>query len=286
MVRAEHAAALKVADELVRQAKEARDGVLLLPALLTRGTSLLHMGDLAEALASLRQASERLDDWQLLPTLMTRFERVDTLAFGGLALWLMGQPEQALESSRTAVALAREQGYVPVLTLIHYLTGILHQLRGEVAEVHASAEAALALAAEHRFPLWQAGARVLRGWALSVQGEPAEGLAQLRDGLAGWRATEAVIHRPYHLALLAGVLAGQGQAEEARQTVEEALALVGRMGETFYEAELYRLRGELASSPEQAEEAFRRALDVAGRQGARSLELRAAESLARLTRSG
>src|SRR5213078_2375597 len=108
LVRAEHAAALEVADVLFRQAKEAGDTVLLLPALFTRGTSLLHMGDPAAALASLKQASESLDAWQLLPTLTSRFEGVDCLIFAALAAWLLGDPEQALAYGRQAVPLAQQ----------------------------------------------------------------------------------------------------------------------------------------------------------------------------------
>ncbi|HMB02148.1 MAG TPA: hypothetical protein VKP69_00230, partial [Isosphaeraceae bacterium] len=118
------------------------------------------------------------------------------------------------------------------------------------------------------------------------------GLTQLRQGLAGWQATGAGAHCPYQLALLAEALGQAGQAEEGLTALGEALALVYRGGEHYYEAELHRLRGELlllrpaaeSSVQSEVEACFRQALDVARRQQAKSLELRAAMSLSRLYR--
>jgi predicted ATPase len=140
----------------------------------------------------------------------------------------------------------------------------------------------MALTREHGFPFWLAGGTVLRGWGLTGP----EGVAQLRQGLADWEATKALTHRPYHLGLLAEALGREAQFKEALGAVAEALAVTERTGERFYEAELHRLRGELllrrGAAGGEAEVCFRQALAVAARQGARSLELRAALSLARL----
>src|SRR5262249_52292550 len=121
---------------------------------------------------------------------------------------------------------------------------------------------------------------------------PAEGLDLLRQGLADWDATGSVTYRTYYLALLAEVLGAGGSTGEALAALAEALQLAQQTGERYYEAELHRLRGEflLKSALEPAAEAeaegcFRRALAVAGGQGARSLELRSALSLARLYRA-
>jgi predicted ATPase len=157
------------------------------------------------------------------------------------------------------------------------------------------AEVSAVIAAEHGFSFWMAGARVLNGWALVELGAAAEGARLLRQGLRDWAATDSVTYQTYFLGLLAEVLGKQGKHEEASRVVEEALALVPSTEERLYEAELYRLRGELllgAGEPEaavlqRAEESFRLALDVGRRQGAKSLQLRAAMSLARLSqRSG
>src|SRR5262249_54045288 len=148
---------------------------------------------------------------------------------------------------------------------------------------------------EHGFSFWRAGGEVLGGWSLAATGAAPDGVVMLRQGLDDWAATGSVTYRTYYLGLLAEGLAGQGPAaaEGARGVLEEALALAARTGEGLYEAELYRLRGEArlvcAGEPSEAalheaEEDFRRALDVAGRQEAKALQLRAAMALACLAR--
>ena len=149
-----------------------------------------------------------------------------------------------------------------------------------------AAELALAIAADQGFSFWQAGGTILRGWAAAEGGDRAEGIALLRQGLDAWQATGSVTYRTYFLALLAEVLVQDGQAADGLALLNEALELVEQTGERLFEAELHRLRGEVlrkANNPE-AEAAFQRARDVARRQSARSLELRAARSLARLYR--
>ncbi len=128
---------------------------------------------------------------------------------------------------------------------------------------------------------------MIRGWALAAQGHGAEGISQLREGLAAWRATGAEVFRSRFLALLAQAYGQEGQVEEGLRTVAEALACVERTEERFYEAELYRLKGELLlqQSPDNATEAaacFHKAIEIAQHQQAKSWELRAATSLARL----
>ena len=128
---------------------------------------------------------------------------------------------------------------------------------------------------------------ILLGWALAAQGQRAEGIAQVRHGLDAFRATGAELARPYYLALLAEASGQVGQAGEGLPLLAEALAVVHKNGERWWEAELHRLKGELLLilSPENqvdAEACFRQALDIARRQQAKSLELRAAMSLSRL----
>ena len=126
---------------------------------------------------------------------------------------------------------------------------------------------------------------IMRGWALAMQGQGAEGLTQLRQGLDAYRATGAVFQRPHFLGMLAEVHGSLGQPEAGLTALREALALVETTGEHYYEAELHRLKGELLlqhAAPEvsHAETCFQQALDIARRQQAKSLELRAAMSLA------
>ena len=122
---------------------------------------------------------------------------------------------------------------------------------------------------------------------MAEQGQGAEGLAQMRQGLTAYQATGAEVFRPYYLAFLAEAYGKVGQAEEGLTVLRQALAAVHKTGERLYEAELYRLKGELllvcsAENHEEAEASFQQALLVARHQQAKSLELRAAMSLSRL----
>jgi predicted ATPase len=129
--------------------------------------------------------------------------------------------------------------------------------------------------------------KILRGWALTAQGEGTGGITQLRQGLVAYRGTGSELHRPYFLSLLAEAYGEAGQPEEGLTVLVEALALMDKTGECHWEAELHRRKGGLLLMQQgqrvgEAEECFRQALDIAHRQQAKSLELRAAMSLSRL----
>ena len=147
--------------------------------------------------------------------------------------------------------------------------------------------AAIRLATEQGFAFWVALGAILHGWALAHQGQAQDGIAQLRQGLTAYRATGGEIGRPYLLALLAEAYGTIGQPEAGLTVLAEALTVVDKTGARFYEPELYRLKGELLlpqSEDNQAEAAtcFQQAMAIALNQQAKSLELRAATSLARL----
>ena len=134
-------------------------------------------------------------------------------------------------------------------------------------------------------------ATILQGWVQAEQGEDEVGIAQMRQGLAAYQAVGAELWQPYFLVLLAMAHGEAGQPEEGLRALAEARAIVERTGERWWEAEVYRVQGALclqqaAESGQQAGEAveawLQRALDVARRQEAKSLELRAATSLGRL----
>ena len=171
----------------------------------------------------------------------------------------------------------------------------LHQFRREWHLTHERAEALIALATEQGFALWVAGGMTMRGWALTERyaapgagrGRGEESIAEIQRGLAGWSATGAKVFRPYGLTLLAEAYAHVGQHEAGLTRLAEGLAVVDETGERRWEVELCRLKGELllARSVEHATEAetcLLQALDIARRQQAKSWELRAAMSLARL----
>jgi predicted ATPase len=128
---------------------------------------------------------------------------------------------------------------------------------------------------------------LLRGWAIFEEGQGEAGIAQLREGLAAYRAIGAQIECSHWLALLAGAHCDSGQPAHGLRLIAEALDHVAQTGIVYYEAELHRLEGELrlrldTPDEQRAEASFRRALEIARQQQAKSWELRAATSLARL----
>ena len=156
--------------------------------------------------------------------------------------------------------------------------------------MHEHAEAVVALATEQGFPLWAAMGTSLRGWALARQGQGEQGLAQVRQGMAACRATGAALSVPYLCTVLADVCDHLGHTEDGLRALVEAHTLVEQHEERYWEAEVSRLRGvvllrQTIPQPEEAETCFRQALDIARRQEAKSLELRAAMSLSRLWQS-
>jgi predicted ATPase len=231
---------------------------------------------------------------------------MSSLSFAALALWQLGYPDQALKSSEAAVTLAREVAHPLSLAFALDFAARCHQFRREGLSAQEQAEARIALSTEHGMPLFLAEGTISRGWALAEQGRGEEGITQMRQGLAAWQATGAGAFLPYFLALLADAYREVGQVDEGLGTVSEALTLVNRTGERFYEAELYRLKGTLTlqkfqvSSSEfqvppslqpltpstqaeaEAEACFLKAIDIAQQQQAKSWELRAATNLARL----
>jgi predicted ATPase len=163
----------------------------------------------------------------------------------------------------------------------------IYQFRREAQRTHERAEALMTLSTEQRFAFWVVSATVLRGWALAEQGQGAEGMAQIRQGLAAWQAMGEALYQPHGHTLLAEAYGNVGQPEAGLTVLAEVLADVHNTGLCYCEAELYRLKGELllqqaTGSGDEAEICFRQALDIARRQQAKSLELRAATSLARL----
>ena len=189
-------------------------------------------------------------------------------------LWDLGYPDQALQRGLEALTLARELAHPFSLATALFFAADVHQRRREAHMTYAWAEEALVLSREQGFALRLTQATVLRGWALVEQGQGEAGIAQIRQGVVAYRATGGATTG--YLGLLVEAYKNVGQIEEGLRVIE------GRRG-----AGLSRLKGELLltlSSEHQAEAetCFHQALEAARRQQAKSLELRAAMSLARL----
>jgi predicted ATPase len=292
LLRCELSRCKDLATQMFALAQARPDPVLLLQAHNVLQQPLLHMGDFATARQHQEQVLALYDPHQhrTLSAVYGEDPGVGCMTYGAVTLWCLGYPDQALRSVQAARKLADDLSNPFDVARALYFGAFTHLCRREANLTEELVEALIEISTEQSFALLLQGGMILRGWVLAEQGEMGEGIDQMRQGLAGWQATGALSHRPYQLALLAEALAREGQAGEALTALAEALALSAASGERFLEAELYRLRGELLlagaeAGPlawEAAEPCFRQALDVARGQQARSLELRAVMSLARL----
>jgi predicted ATPase len=202
-------------------------------------------------------------------------------------LWFLGYPDRALKKGQEALALAKELDHPFTLLFPLAFIARLHRWRREIQAVQQLAEVVLRYWTEHGMELAEACGTMHSAWVLSERGQPAEGSAQFELGLAVWQNTGVAFHLPEFLAVLAEMYGKAGNPEKGLSTVEEALALAHNSGECYYEAELYRLRGQLLLMPDAgdeqgAEASFCQAIEVARRRSAKMCELRATTCLCHL----
>ncbi len=288
-LRSQCRTAREVGEQLFSLARRAQDPVLLQQAHNAMAVALLHLGELSAAQAHLQQGLA-LYDPQQHRALVLRLGMdlgVFFLAYMVRPLWLLGYPDQALQQSQKALTMAQELAHPFSLTYALLFAAWGHQFRREAQATQVQAEASLAVAGEQGFAFFVAFATVLRGWALAEPGQSDAGIVQMCEGMAACRTTGAEADRPYFLALVAEAYGRGKRYDEGLAMLEEALALVDQSEERYWEAEIHRLKGELllarsAENQVEAEACWHQALEVARRQGAKSLELRAAMSLSRL----
>jgi predicted ATPase len=289
LLRAELQTARDLGEQFLNLAQRQHDTPYLVMAHQTLGTVLFWLGELAPARAQLEQGIARYQPQQHGAVAFTYGldHGVGSHCYAAWVLWSLGYPDQALQRSHAALTLARDGAHPYTLALALNWTATLRMLLRQGQATQEWAEATISHTSEHGFALYLAFSTTLRGWALARQGQGGEGIGQIHHGLAAYRATGAVLAQPWHLALLAEAYQHAGQTEAGLAALAEALTTVHNTGERVYEAELYRLQGELlltlASEPHaEAEACFQQALDVARSQEAKALELRAAMSLSRL----
>jgi predicted ATPase len=264
------------------------EGFLQAQELLT--CSLYHRDRFKQALGEARRGLERYRPGPPHSSLVADEMAVHLHAWAAMALWFLGCPDQAHRRALEVVELGRELGFPAAVAAAQAKGAVVHQLRRDAAAAETWATTALRISIEQGFRYRAATASVFCGWALAIQGRAADGIAQLREGLAACRETGAEMDRPYYLALLAEACAHAGRIDEGLAAVAEGLAIVqdARGGQPFfYEAELHRLKGSLmlqrGGVARPAEAHLRQALELTRLQHNRSLELRAALALTRLS---
>jgi class 3 adenylate cyclase/predicted ATPase len=288
--RAEHQAARDVAEKCTSLASRLREEALLQQASYILGGSQLLTGDLNASQQSLEYAIRSYDDRQLdtgIALQSSQHPKVSALCAMALVYWHLGYPDRALQAVQRAHGLARA-------VLHHYsqafalgFTGWIHIYRGEARLAEESAEATISLATEHGFPLWLGWGRITKGRAVAKLGKLEQGIDLIRQGMGVLQSSESELQFTFWLALLAQTQQELRLAQQGLASLADALTRVGKTGERYYEPELYRLKGELLLQSgdahiSEAQTCFHRAIEIAREQKAKSWELRATSSIARM----
>jgi len=286
-VRSDLGKSAQMVDRLLEMAQATNDSALLLQAHQAMCVTHLCLGNPAVTVKHMQEAAAIYDP-ELHAVNTERFGQdpgVATLAFGAVALLLMGRKEEALAASERALELARQSNQPSTLALAMHFSAMLHQFRGHAEATEQWAQASVELSTSEGFSFWLAGGTILRGWAWVARcagrgaGEAVmaqAGVAEIRRGLDAWLATGSRTYHTYYLGLLADALLRMGRPDEARAALDEAIAAAKSLPEGLYEAELHRLKGKSLIALGQGDDG-KKCLDEAHRiarvQGARLFEL-------------
>jgi predicted ATPase len=288
--RGDNRIALDLGEELLAPARQLDDRGLLLQAEHALWNTLIFGGEFVSGLEHAKRGIALYDP---------ELHRFHALLYGGhdpgeccrrhaaTALWLLGYPDQAMETARAGLHLAQGLGHLHSLAWAMLSLMMLHQLRREIDNAEQQATDLLKLSSEHGFTALTTLSAFIRAWARGEYDCSPDRVAEMHRALADTRASRGETYEATYLTLLGERLAGAQQADERLNLIEDALVLVGHEGRRWYEADVHRMKGELllrrdVTATRLAEECFRSALEIARRQRAKSFELRAATSLARL----
>jgi predicted ATPase len=255
------------------------------------GISLLFTGEIAAGRAHLDQSIALYDPAEHRP-MATRFgvdSKVSILSYRSFALWSLGYPEAALTDADDAIRNAREMGQAAALMYALGHRPATYALCRNFAAAVADAQEHVVLAEEMGSPFWKASGMMSEGSVLALTGRASDATEMLISGISAWRTMGATLLLPLYLPRLARAHAELGQFEAAWRCIGEAMNLVETTKEKWCEAEIHRTAGEIelmsrAPDAAKAQVYFERALSIARAQQARSWELRAATSMARLWR--
>jgi predicted ATPase len=289
IVRGEMDLALTLAKEALSLAEKFNNPAFWMEALFLLGVALFYRGDFAGARDQYETALALYDDRDRNRHWAARVGEdagVTHRCYLALALWHLGYPDRALKVNREARELARAIEHPFSLAYAQHHTSWLYQLMRMPAETLLFSEEQMRTSAEHGFPLFKATSSIYNAAGRLLQGKAEKATTGLQDALDAYRATGAGLALPYYLGLLGAALIQTGDNDAANSMLNEALGIVETSGDRCHEAELHRLKGDLAqrerAQPAVQEQHFTRALVAAKEQGSKAWELRATLSLARL----
>jgi predicted ATPase len=281
----------ELAAQVLALAEKQRETVPLMIGHRLMGMSLLATGDIAESQAHLDRSIALYDPGEHRPLAM-RFGmdlRASTLSYRSFASWFLGYPEAALAAADLALKDAREIGQAATLMYTLNFMPLTYIYCGDYAAAKAQADEVVALADEKGSLFWKAFGMMNQGWLFALTGKASDAVQMITSGITAWRSTGATLWAPLRMSHLARAYAELGQFDDAWRSVGEAITAVKTAKERWCETEIHREAGEIAlMSPEadaaKAEACFERALAIARAQQAKSWELRAGMSMARLWR--
>jgi tetratricopeptide (TPR) repeat protein len=301
--RAEMLQSKLIAEELLALAQSTQKSIVFMQGYYAMGCLLFALGDFQTADDHFEQAFAHYDpDHHQVNLSFFGFNlNLFARSFHAHTLWMLGRSEQAMQQMQATIAQARSLAHPFSLALTLAYAAMLHQFRREPAMAQQLAAEAMAVCTKHGNPYYGLWATMLHTWAEAVQGNnvqvpgtlpeteihPIDGkLASLQRSIENLKATESRVRLPFYLSLAVDLCLRTGEAEQGLATLHEAEALAAANSETWWTAELHRLRGELlqgqGATAAEVEACFSASIEVARRQGARLLELRATVSLARL----
>ena len=281
--------ALELGNQILTLAEQQNDTTLLQEAHWALGQTLFYLGQLSPARSHLEKSSGFYTPQSLISQVSrdAAGTQIACLAFSGYTLWALGYPNQALETCDEALSIAHKLSHPFTLAFAFISMAQLNQYMRKPQATLKWTDTTIAFAQEQGFPMLVEYVSPLRAWTLVMQGNIEEGMAQIQQIKANEPASVHNAHRPMLYAVLVEAYAAADQVMEGLDLLVEATEMVEQTGFRFYEAELYRLQGELLLNPtapesRQAEDCLQRALDLARSQQAKSIELRATMSLSRL----
>jgi predicted ATPase len=255
------------------------------------GLTSVFTGNFVEAVVHKDQALALYDPVEHRPLAMRFVQdpRVSALMFRSLALWALGYPEAGLADTEQALSVARETGLAASLMHAMVMTCLTQLLSRNYAMAKAQSDELIRMAEKTGAVHYKAVGMMRRASLLALTGKPSDAVSMFTSAIPAMRSRGATLFRPVWLSLLARAYGELGQFYQAWSHIGEAITAVETTGEKWYEADVHRIAGEIAlMSPEpdaaKAEACFERALAVARAQQAKSWELRAAISMARLWR--
>jgi len=281
--RAELPEAAQLAAELLAFGERADDAFIRQWGHFFSSTPHYYRGEFAAALDHAERAIELGDARARHPGYLHEHDGlVSALVYAGMSLWNLGFPDSALERAEEAISIGQRSPHPWNRASALGFATLLHHMRREPEQVIRRAEETMAISEEHGFPMWLGLGAALRGWARSCDGIDAS--EEVIQGLQQSSATATRIEGPRVFSILAETYWAAGKRDEAVQALRSALGFSAKHDCRYWDAELYRLQGELdiqASRGEEGEESLRMGVAIAREQGARSLELRAVVSLAK-----